>query len=221
MLPERGSKQQQQQLSQKESRRPRSKRSVHESEMPKVAPKGTKHRPSSAALPAAVPHRPCRRAPPHPPPPQHPARRRMAAASSAVAPQSQRRASDTTLWRHACASPTLSMRALPARAPCERRLNTPFEPAGGSSYRPRPLQRGAQQRHHRWLYGCTPVIADRSRLCFPSMRSNSLGRRVYGSSVCWWTIRHESASVPPASTPSTDTLRGSGRACAVRHDGLA
>ena len=119
--------------------------------------------PSSAALPAAVPHRPCRRAPPHPPPPQHPARRRMAAASSAVAPQSRRRASDTTLRRRACASPTLSMRALPARAPCGRRLNTPFEPAGGSSYRPRPLQRGAQQRHHRWLYGCTPVIAGRSR----------------------------------------------------------
>ena len=152
MLPERGNKQQQQQLSQKESRRPRSKRSVHESEMPKVAPKGTKHRPSSAALPAAVPHRPCRRAPPHPPPPQHPARRRMAAASSAVAPQSRRQASDIALRRRACASPTLSMRALPALTPCARRLNTPSEPARGSSYRPRPLQRGAQQRHHRWLY---------------------------------------------------------------------
>ena len=60
---------------------------MHESEMPKVAPKGTKYRPSSAALPAAVPHRPCRRAPPHPPPPQHPARRRMAAASSSVVPK--------------------------------------------------------------------------------------------------------------------------------------
>ena len=75
-----------------------------------------------------------------------------AAASSAVAPQSLRRASATSLWRPACASPTLSMRALPARAPCGRRLNPPSEPARGSSYRPRPLQRGAQQRHHRWLY---------------------------------------------------------------------
>jgi hypothetical protein len=152
MFAERGNKQQQQQFSHKESRWTRSKRSVHKSQMPKVAPKGTKHRPSSAALPAAVPHRPCRRAPPHPPPPQHPARRRMAAASSAVAPQSRRRASATSLRRPACASPTLSMRALPARAPCGRRLNPPSEPARGSSYRPRPLQRGAQQRHHRWLY---------------------------------------------------------------------
>jgi hypothetical protein len=92
---------------------------------------------------------PCRRAPP---PQQHPARRCMAAASSAVAPQSRRQASDIALRRRACASPTLSMRALPALTPCARRLNTPSEPARGSSYRPRPLQRGAQQRHHRWLY---------------------------------------------------------------------
>ena len=97
-------------------------------------------------------------APPLPPRPAAPAAAAApcappyGAASSAVAPRSRRRASDTTLRRRACASPTLSMRALPARAPCGRRLNTPFEPAGGSSYRPRPLQRGAQQRHHRWLY---------------------------------------------------------------------
>ena len=58
MLPDRGNKQQQQQFSQKESRWTRSKRSVRESEMPKVAPKGTKHRPSSAPLLPAVPHRP-------------------------------------------------------------------------------------------------------------------------------------------------------------------
>ena len=130
--------------------------------MPKVAPKGTKYRPSSAALPAAVPHRPCRRAPPHPPPPQHPARHRMAAASS------RRPSEPAPSVRHRAAAPrlrepSLSMRALPARAPCGRHLNTPSEPAGGSSYRLRPLQRGAQQRHHRWLYGCTPVIAGRSR----------------------------------------------------------
>ena len=141
MFAERGNKQQQQQFSHKESRWTRSKRSVHKSQMPKVAPKGTKHRPSSAALPAAVPHRPCRRAPPHPPPPQHPARRRMAAASSAVAPQSRWWASDIALRRPACASPTLSMRALPARAPCGRRLNPPSEPARGSSYRPAPSWR--------------------------------------------------------------------------------
>eukprot|EP01044_Picomonas_judraskeda_P012423 COSAG03_NODE_1776_length_3508_cov_8.950276_2_plen_233_part_00 len=76
----------------------------------------------------------------------------MAAASSAIAPQSRRQASDIALRRPACASTTLSMRALPARTPCARHLNTPSEPARGSSYRPRPLQRGAQQRHHRWLY---------------------------------------------------------------------
>jgi len=109
--------------------------------MPKVAPKGTKYRPSSAALPAAVPHRPCRRAPPHPPPPQHPARHRMAAASSAVAPQSRRRATlRATVWpqlvppsplRAGAERPTprcgaAPARALPvyARAPCARTVWT-------------------------------------------------------------------------------------------------
>ena len=46
-------------------------------------------------------------------------------------------ASDTALRRHACVSPTLSMRALPARTPCERHLN-PSEPAGGSLLPPPP-----------------------------------------------------------------------------------
>ena len=59
--------------------------------------------------------------------------------------------------RHRAAAPRLRepspvYAALPARAPCGRHLNPPSEPAGGSSYRPRPLQRGAQQRHPRWLY---------------------------------------------------------------------
>ena len=170
MLPERGSKQQQQQLGHKESRRTRSKRSVHESEMSKVAPKGTKYRPSSAALPAAVPHRPCRRAPPHPPPPQHPARRRMAAQAPAATPQSRRWASDTTLRRRACASPTLSMRALPARAPCGRRLNTPSEPAGGSLL-PSPAPSSAG-RSSAIIAGCTDGTTVREWLLALSCRDH-------------------------------------------------
>ena len=121
--------------------------------MPKVAPKGTKHRPSSAPLLPAVPHRPAAAL-------RRTRRRRSTLRAAvwpqsctAVASQSRRRACDIALRRHACASPTLSMRALPARTPCERHLNPSSEPAGGSLLpSPRPLQRAAQQRHHRWLY---------------------------------------------------------------------
>jgi len=60
-----------------------------------------------------------------------PSRRRMAAASSAVAPQRRRRASDIALRRRACASPRLSIYALPTRTPCGRYLNLSSEPAGG------------------------------------------------------------------------------------------
>eukprot|EP01044_Picomonas_judraskeda_P011759 COSAG03_NODE_1631_length_3742_cov_34.686334_5_plen_174_part_00 len=91
--------------------------------------------PSSAPLPPAVPHRPAavpRRTR------RRRRRRRMAAASSAVAPQSRWWASDIALWRPACASPTLSMRALPGRTPCGRHLNTPSEPARGSLLPPPP-----------------------------------------------------------------------------------
>ena len=205
MLPERGNKQQRQQLSQKESRWTRNKRSVHESEMPKVAPKGTKHRPSSAALPAAVPHRPCRRAPPHPPPPQHPARRRMAAASSAVAPQSRRRASDIALRRRACASPTLSMRALPARTPCGRHLNPPSEPARGSLLPPPPPPaRGAAAPSSLVVPVISPVIAGRSRrpIHFPQskIRSRSIvSRSISGS-------RGARNSESPESTPEDEAV---------------
>ena len=91
-----------------------------------------RHRPdpqSRTAAPAA-PAAPC--APPY------------GRSNSVVAPQSWRRASDIALWRRACASPTLSMRALPARTPCGRHLNPSSEPAGGSLLPPPPpAARGA------------------------------------------------------------------------------
>ena len=107
-------------------------------------------RPAAACRPGCTNHGP----PPHPAPPQHPARRHVAAASSAVAPQTQRRASDIALRRPACASPTLSLCALPARTPWARHLNAALR-AGGrvAATAPAPSARGAQQqRHHRWLY---------------------------------------------------------------------
>ena len=107
MLPERGNKQQRQQLSQKESRWTRNKRSVHESEMPKVAPKGTKHRPSSARLLPTVPHRPdaaLRRT-----------RRRRSTLRAAVWPQLV----PPSLLRAGAGRPTPRCGAAPARAlPC-------------------------------------------------------------------------------------------------------
>ena len=91
-----------------------------------------RHRPdpqSRTAAPAA-PAAPC--APPY------------GRSNSVVAPQSWRRASYIALWRRACASPTLSMRALPARTPCGRHLNPSSEPAGGSLLPPPPpAARGA------------------------------------------------------------------------------
>ena len=141
MLPERGSKQQQQQLSHKESRWTRSKRSVHESEMPKVAPKGTKHRPSSAPpLPAVLAA-------------QTTALRRIrrhrstlrAATWPQQAPPSPLRASAGRPTSRCGAPPT---RALPCPSARSRRahrghgtLTPPSEPAGGSLLPPPPPPR--------------------------------------------------------------------------------
>ena len=93
---------------------------------------------------ARSPTPPCRRPAAAPAAPAAPCAPPYGRSNSAVAPQSRRRASDIALWRRACASPTLSMRALPARTPCGRHLNPSSEPAGGSLLPPPPpAARGA------------------------------------------------------------------------------
>ena len=93
---------------------------------------------------ARSPTPPCRRPAAAPAAPAAPCAPPYGRSNSAVAPQSRRRASDIALWRRACASPTLSMRALPARTPCGRHRNPSSEPAGGSLLPPPPpAARGA------------------------------------------------------------------------------
>ena len=87
---------------------------------------------------ARSPTPPCRRPAAAPAAPAAPCAPPYGRSNSAVAPQSRRRASDIALWRRACASPTLSMRALPARTPCGRHRNPSSEPAGGSLLPPPP-----------------------------------------------------------------------------------
>ena len=156
--------------------------------MPKVAPKGTKHRPSSAPLLPAVPHRPAAAL-------RRTRRRRSTLRAAvwpqsctAVASQSRRRACDIALRRHACASPTLSMRALPARTPCERHLNPSSEPARGSLLPPPPPPaRGAAAPSSLVVPVISPVIAGRSRrpIHFPqSMASTKiLSRSIVSMSI--------------------------------------
>ena len=122
------------------------------------------------------------------------------AASSAVASRSHQQSSNIALWRHACASPTLSMRALPARAPCERHLNPPSEPARGSLLPPPPPPaRGAAAPSSLVVPVISPVIAGRSRrpIHFPQskIRSRSIvSRSISGS-------RGARNSESPESTP--------------------
>ena len=64
----------------------------------------------------------------------------------------------TALPKHRCSGSsrertTLACGPLPAPVPDSYHLTPPSKPAGGSLLpSPRPLQRAAQQRHHRWLY---------------------------------------------------------------------
>ena len=165
MLPERGNKQQQQQFSQKESRWTRSKRSVRESEMPKVAPKGTKHRPSSAPLLPAVPHRPAaalRRT-----------RRRSSTLRAAVWPQqappsplratSGRALRNAGLRRRAPARP-----AVPRHQPTSRRspIATDTDDRAALAAQPRPgaQEGGAEQRHRRAAVLCTRLGRSRMQI---------------------------------------------------------
>ena len=87
--------------------------------------------------------------------------------------KSRRRASDIALRRRACASPTLSMRALPARTPCGRHLNPPFEPARGSLLPPPPPSSAGRSSaiiagctshftSHCWSLECKKAIVDSS-----------------------------------------------------------
>ena len=152
-------------------------------------------RPAAACRPGCTNHGP----PPHPAPPQHPARRHVAAASSAVAPQSQRWASDIALRRPACASPTLSLCALPARTPWARHLNAALR-AGGrvAATAPAPSARGAQQqRHHRWLYvHCASPCAPAIRLQWHALppKFQSITQNVDCNRFWAWTSRWPGSS---------------------------
>jgi len=138
MFAERGSKQLQQQLSHKESPWTRSKQSVHESEMPKAAPKGTKHaaqlEPAAACRPAPTPRVSRTRATP----PQRHGRRRMAAARPGAVTQGRRRAPDATLRRQLPHEPYPSAPPPCARVPSGRHAKLSAEPADGSQLAPPP-----------------------------------------------------------------------------------
>ena len=104
------------------------------------------HDPATARLPT-----PASRSPPtHPETPHSYARRPKAAACAADASRSRHP-------KHRCSGSsrertTLACGPLPAPVPDSCHLPPPSKPAGGSLLpSPRPLQRGAQQRHHRSL----------------------------------------------------------------------
>ena len=105
--------------------------------------------PAAARSPAP----PFRRAPPHPAPPQRPARRRME-----LAPASPLIEELAAGVRHRAAAPRLrEPYPVYARAPGAHAVWTAPKPALRAGARvaaaaPAPLQRGAQQRHHRRLY---------------------------------------------------------------------
>ena len=131
ILPESSGKHQQQQLSQKVSAK-HSVRAVHESVIPKVAPKGTKHaaqlEPTTACRPARI-----RRGPPtRAAPPQRHRRRRMAAARAATTTQERQRAPDDTLRWQLLREPYPSAPPPCAHVPTSQHAQLSTEPAGGS-----------------------------------------------------------------------------------------
>ena len=164
ILPERSGKHQQQQLSQKVSAK-HSVRAVHESVIPKVAPKGAKHPSSSApALPAVLSAQPAALG--------RTQRRRSATGAAAWPrqgpPPPHRSAGGRPTTRcggSSCASPTLAPRP---PAPAHRPASThscPLSRWAGRSYHPRPQQRGAPQRqhHHRGVVVHTIGVVWRTR----------------------------------------------------------
>eukprot|EP01044_Picomonas_judraskeda_P020842 COSAG03_NODE_4744_length_1446_cov_4.482554_2_plen_246_part_00 len=112
-----------------------------------------KRRPAHDPATARLPTHASRSPPTHPETPHSYARRPKAAACAADASRSHHR-----LPKHRCSGSsrertTLACGPLSAPVPDSCHLTPPSKPAGGSLLpSPRPLQRAAQQRHHRWLY---------------------------------------------------------------------
>jgi hypothetical protein len=102
------------------------------SEIPRMAPKGTKHQPQLGPAAACRPVRTLRRPPTRAAPPQRHGRRRTAVARAAAAAQERQRAPDDTLRWQLLREPYPSAPPPCAHVPTSQHAQLSTEPAGGS-----------------------------------------------------------------------------------------
>jgi hypothetical protein len=144
MLPERGGKQQLQQLSQKVPVNKKQASSVLESEGPRTAPKGTNHPAWLEPATSRSPIRASRRPPPHPPTSPHTTGRPRSRSKPRHRLTKPLAHAEIALQRQLRAPPKLALYPLPALAPrCTHHEQPCSQASGGEQPSLPPPRRGA------------------------------------------------------------------------------